>query len=90
MDEHNAHQPKMSIVSPICGPVSQLRESKLSKVNPQDVHEKSKDGFEHFKFAVALRKFQSERGRFLLFEHPSTAKSWSTLVVEEIVGLPGC
>ena len=73
---HEENQPYMSILGPMCGPFGQIQGLNFSKLEPEKVEQKLREGILYLKFSMLMRKRQSDRKRFFMFEHPSRAKSW--------------
>ena len=48
-----------------------------------------KPALEHLQFALSLCREQHAAGRFFLLEHPSTATSWQTQMVQDVLKLDG-
>ncbi len=85
-----ADKPVMLILSPMCGPFSRLQE--LFNYPRQDrfeVEEKIKEALMHLKFVVELCLIQHEAGRLFLFEHPASASSWSSEVIQYLADVKG-
>lgn len=55
----------------------------------EDAEAKLREGIIHLRFAMMMCKMQSEKGRLLMFVHPSSARSWMTQVVKDIIQPPG-
>ena len=60
-----------------------------SKVSPEVVEDKSREDIRHLRFSMMMCKAQSDLNRLFMFEHPSTAKSWTMEVARDIMKLPG-
>ena len=83
-------RPAMLILCPMCGPFSQLNELfNYPKLTKDEVKKKLEAGLEHLKFAAELCAQQYEAGRMFLFEHPASASSWGTRIMQYLAGLPG-
>ena len=83
-------KPMMLIMSPMCGPFSKLQE--LFNYPHQDrseVEEKIKEALIHLRFTVELCLMQHEAGRLFLFEHPASASSWSSEVIQYLTDVRG-
>ena len=52
------------------------------------IHDAIDDGLKHLAFAVLICLLQHHRGRYFLIEHPASAKSWSTRVMQALLSLP--
>ncbi len=83
-------KPMMVIVSPMCGPFSQLQEVfNYPKMEKSKVEEKLEAALEHLKFAVEICLQQQRAGRLFLFEHPSTASSWYSESIKLLASVTG-
>ena len=47
------------------------------------------DGVRHLAFAMHFALVQARGGRYFIFEHPMTAKSWETKTLEALRQAPG-
>ena len=50
---------------------------------------KMKEAIILLNFAVEVCRYQHQRGRYFLFEHPSRARSWGSRRMKELMQLPG-
>ena len=48
-----------------------------------------KTGMEHLSLAMAIAKWQRQRGKYFLFEHPAQAVSWKEEVVKKVEEMEG-
>ena len=81
--------PDVVLVCPPCGPFSILQELNYGKMNQQQAMLKLGEGIEHLRFAMKVLKWQYNRGKLGIFEHPSTSRAWQEQEVEEIWQMPG-
>ena len=79
---------EMLIFSPICGPFSSLQGLNYSKVTPEDVEAKLREGMIHLQFALSLCKMQVMKGRLFMLEHTANARSWQSTMMREAMRLP--
>ena len=79
---------KIFILSPMCGPSSHFQGFNYSKMSPEDVERKLGEGMTHVKFAILMCQKQATKGRYFMFEHLATAKSWIIGTVKQIIHLP--
>lgn len=86
---YEREQPEMLVLSPMCGPFSQLQGLNYSKMRPDDAESKLREGITHLKFSMTLCKMQSDKTRLFIFEHPQGARSWSIDMVKAMMELPG-
>ncbi len=77
------------IVSPMCGPFSQLQSVNYSRMSDQEVRKKVTEGMMHLKFAMQLCRIQERSGLYFLFEHPRGASSWRTETMADMVTRKG-
>ena len=56
---------------------------------PKDIHSKLREAMRHIKFTLELCLKQYNSCRLFMFEHPATASSWSTAMMQEVVNLEG-
>ena len=83
-------KPFMLILSPMCGPFSQLQTLfNYGKASTEDIKQKIAEAMIHLKFAIELCLIQHRAGRRFIFEHPHQAHSWSTEMVEALGDLAG-
>ncbi len=72
------------VVSPMCGPFSQMQAVNYKRIDEKDIKRKLEDAMEHIKFAMQLCRIQERSGLYFLFEHPRNASSWKTSSVIEM------
>ena len=86
----DADKPMMLIACPMCGPFSQLQQVFNYPGMPEDeVREKLRAALEHLKFAAEMCIKQHDAGRLFLFEHPASASSWGTAILQYLAKLSG-
>ena len=56
---------------------------------PEEIKEKLKTAMEHLKFSLDLCLRQYKAGRLFVFEHPTSASSWSTAMLQQMADLEG-
>ena len=88
------HRPGLCVVSPPCGPFSQL--NNLSKhIREQDMSamkrylKKTKEGKKLLNFAMSICQMCYNMGSVFLFEHPWAAHSWREDCVRRLLRQPG-
>ena len=59
------------------------------KMDATEAKEKLEKAMEHVKFALDLCIQQYRAGRLFLFEHPTSASSWSTSMMQQVMNLEG-
>ena len=77
------------IVSPMCGPFSQMQTANFTRMSDEEIRQKVSEGMGHLKFAMQLCRIQERSGLYFLFEHPRGASSWKTKTVLEMAKRPG-
>ena len=45
-------------------------------------------GLEHLRLAAAIMKWQTRRGKYVIYDQPDGARSWKEPEIEEILALP--
>ena len=79
----------MLILSPMCGPFGQLQGLNHSKMGPDEVEAKVREGVAHLKFCMQLCRMQSDKGRLFMFEHPVHARSCMMNITNNILKMFG-
>ncbi|MDP7560817.1 MAG: hypothetical protein QF745_09785, partial [Planctomycetota bacterium] len=80
-------KPSLLIGSPICGPWSQM--NNINK-DSENMRAHRKRAVKHLRFTLEMFTIQVEENHgFVLFEHPWTAKSWDTDIMQEMMRLSG-
>ena len=83
-------RPLLLILSPPCTMYSTLTWSFNHGRTPADTwNVKMRDASALLTLAMDLAARQVSSGRYFVFEHPSTAKSWDTVVVKNVAALSG-
>ena len=83
-------KPTMLIMSPMCGPFSKLQEIfNYPKMEKAEVETKIAAALRHLRFTIELCIMQHEAGRLFLFEHPASASSWDTEVIQMLSEVNG-
>ncbi len=77
------------IVSPMCGPLSQLQAANYKRMSDEEVKQNISQGMEHLKFAMQLCRIQEMSGLYFLFEHPRGASSWKTKTILDMARRSG-
>lgn len=83
-EEMKRLKPQTLILSPPCGPFSQML--RISKFRCDDEKRKRKimEGWVLLQFAMELCELQIKEGRVFLFEHPKGADSWTESCVSRV------
>ena len=92
--EHREHvrkkldeeSPFLVVLSPPCKMFSIRRRA---TGNLEHERKEMRDAICLLNFAVEICRYQHERGRYFLFEHPRKAKSWDSHRMRELLQLPG-
>ena len=69
-------RPNLLMLSPMCTAFSILQNLSYDKKNHDEVKALLKRAIKHVAFAVHLCDMQIQAGRYFVFEHPKSAKSW--------------
>ena len=85
----NRDKPLLLVACPMCGPFSSMNNLNYVKMDDAEVKEKLRRAMDHVKFALDLCLQQYRAGRLFLFEHPTSASSWSTAMIQQVMGLEG-
>ena len=85
----NRDKPLLLIACPMCGPFSSMNNLNYAKMDDADAKEKLRKAMDHVKFALDLCLQQYRAGRLFLFEHPTSSSSWSTAMMQQVMGLEG-
>ena len=80
-------KPLLLVVCPMCGPFSSMNNLNYGKMDSADAKEKLEKAMEHVKFALDLCMQQYRAGRLFMFEHPTSASSWSTTMMQQMMNL---
>ena len=88
-DEVKRLKPELLVLSPPCGPFSQILNISKARCNSHERRRKYLEGVVLLEFAMELCQLQHEQGRKFLFEHPKGAASWSEDCVQRVQGLSG-
>ena len=82
-------KPLLFVACPMCGPFGGLQNFNCAKMTCEEVKEKLHSAMTHVKFALdmCLRKYRA--GRFFVFEHPTSASSWTTAVMRHMMSFEG-
>ena len=88
-EELNRLKPEFLVLSPPCGPFSQILNISKNRCNTEERRRKYLEGLVLLEFAMELCRLQCEQGRKFLFEHPKGAASWSEECVKSVQGLDG-
>ena len=71
----------------MCGPFGGLQNINYAKMSREEVKEKLRDAMTHVKFALDMCLRQYRAGRFFVSEHPTSASSWTTAMMKQMMGL---
>ena len=77
-------QPFVLVASPMCSAFSQLQSINFAKMTEEKVRELIRRGLVHLLFAMELCQVQVDAGRYYMFEHPWTARSWQIPAVQRL------
>ena len=58
-------------------------------MEPEAVQAKLAAGLVHLRFAAQICRSQVKRGKFFLYEHPRSARSWSDPAIKKLLSIPG-
>ena len=75
--------------SPPCEPFSPLQALNEGRVDPEVQKQRYDEGVEKLKTACGFYERQVKRGKYLLHEHPKTAKSWKEDCIVKVSKLKG-
>ena len=81
--------PWLIILCPPCTAFSALQFLNFPKMKMENAAMLIKTGMEHLSLAMAIAKWQHQRGRYFLFEHPAQAVSWKEEVAKKVEELEG-
>ena len=82
-------KPLMLVACPMCGPFSAINNFNYAKMEPKEIKAKLEKAMEHVKFSLDLCLQQYKAGRLFVFEHPTSATSWSTDMLQQMASLEG-
>ena len=82
-------KPLLLVVCPMCGAFSSMNNWNYEKMKSEDAREKLERAMEHVKFALDLCMQQYKAGRLFMFEHPTSASSWTTTMMQQMMNLEG-
>ena len=82
-------KPLLLVVCPMCGAFSAMNNWNYEKMKSEDAKEKLERAMEHVKFALDLCMQQYKAGRLFMFEHPTSASSWTTTMMQQTMNLEG-
>lgn len=88
-EEIQKHGPGVLLVSPPCGPFSQIKRISKVKANAVSRERKLVEGRVLLQFAMELCELQHSRGKAFIFERPSGADSWWEDRLQHVRRLPG-
>lgn len=88
-DEIEKQKPQTLVISPPCGPFSQLQRLCKDKGDTQEKQRKLTEARVLLGFAMELCRLQHQAGRIFIFEHPLGADSWKEEDVEQVRQLSG-
>eukprot|EP00913_Durusdinium_trenchii_P026417 g24785.t1 len=81
--------PLLIILCPPCTAFSALQFLNFPKMKMEHAAMLIKTGMEHLSLAMAIAKWQRQRGKYFLFEHPAQAVSWKEEVVKKVEEMEG-
>ena len=82
-------RPLLLVGCPPCTVFSSLFWTNVSRMNPQDVRDKIREGLRHLLFCIELYKIQIQGGRYFLHEHPWGAWSWKVPALTQLMSMSG-
>ena len=83
-------KPFMLIASPMCTAFCRLQNLfNYLKIAKKEVEAFISEAMNHLKFAIEMGMMQHKAGRLFLFEHPSTAASWQSQILQMVANLDG-
>ena len=82
-------KPLIIVACRMCGPFSAINNLNYAKMAPEEIKGKLKTAMEHVKFSLDLCLRQCKAGRLFVFEHPTSASSWSTSMLQQMADLEG-
>ena len=82
-------EPGLLILCPPCGPFSSWQYINYKKMSDGAIRKKLEDGITHLAFAALLCRKQAMAGRHFVFEHPKTATSWATRIMQDVTEMEG-
>ncbi len=81
--------PKAIVLSPPCTTFSVMQNMNQGKGDPARKEEKYQAGFELLRFAVQVAQHQVRVGGRFILEHPVSASSWRTELIQDLQACPG-
>ena len=87
-DKLEADSPYLVVLSPICRAFSILQNINWDRMDPKLKESIIAEGLSMWHFTMRVAKYQSDRGRRFLIEHPQTASSWNLSSTHFICELP--
>ncbi len=85
----NKDKPLVLIASPMCGPFSSLQQWNYHGKTKKEIEGTLAPALEHLKFTMEMCLEQYRAGRLFVFEHPVSATSWYTRIIDQIKALEG-
>ena len=82
-------EPMMIILCPPCKAFTILQGLNFGKMDLKQSVALVSCGLDSLELAMEIAKWQWRRGRYFLFEHPESARSWEEPSVQEVVRLEG-
>ena len=83
-------RPEMLMLGPTCAPFSSLNMGwNYNRMTIERAQEFIEDGMRHLSFAAHLCIRQARQSRYFALEHPVSAASWDTEVLELLRSIPG-
>ena len=70
-------RPDLLVLCPPCHAFSLLQELNFHKMGLEKSVQLVQAGLQHLRLAIAIARWQLRRGGYVVFEHPSGARSWS-------------
>ncbi len=88
--ELKKRRPRVLILSPPCTMFSSLMASNWLRMERRGREERWKEANLHLSFAVLLCNLQRSNGLGFIFEHPASALSWKSPVLQALASQPRC
>ena len=73
----------------MCFPFSALQNLNYAKMELEEIKMKLEEAMGHVKFSLDFCLRQYKAGRLFVFEHPTSASSWSTDMLQQMANLEG-
>ena len=82
-------RPTWVISAPPCTAFTVLNQNvNYPKMAPQEMERRMQEGLLHLKFVAKIYRFQMRHNKYVLHEHPKSARSWSSDPIKSILKMP--